>query len=370
MKINPRDIKLVLKKLKKLDLLLLLNALCIVLISIVAIYSATFTKTDAFYKKQLIWLVLSLPTFLIFSLIDYRLYSKYSKLIYVFNVIFLLAVFVFGSKILGAQRWIKLGPISIQPSEFAKLFIVLTFSELLVNGYKDNFRGIKAIITSGLHILPIFLLIAKQPDLGTSLVIVFLYMVLIFLNGIDLKTYGLMILSGILSVPIGYFFFLKEYQRQRILTFLNPEADILGSGWNVIQSMIAVGSGGLSGKGLLKGTQNKLKFLPEAHTDFIFAVLTEETGFLGGFLIIFLYTLLLFSIIKIGQRCEDRYGQLICYGISAILFFHTVVNIGMVTGVMPVTGLPLLLMNYGGTSLLFVFTMLGIVQSVKIYGSK
>lgn len=370
MKINPRDIKLTLKKLKKLDMLLLLNALCIVLISLVSIYSATYTKTDLFFKKQLIFVPLALVTFIIFSLMDYRLYAKYTKLIYVFNVLFLLSVFFFGTKILGAQRWIRIGPIGVQPSEFAKLFIVLTFSELLVNGYKDSFRGFKTIITSGLHILPIFLLIAKQPDLGTSLVLVFLYMVLIFINGIDIKTYLGIIISGIMAMPFGYFFLLKDYQKQRILTFLNPEADILGSGWNVIQSMIAVGSGGLSGKGILQGTQNKLKFLPEAHTDFIFAVLSEETGFLGGFLVIFLYTLLLFSIIKIGQKSEDRYGQLISFGIAAIIFFHTIVNIGMVIGVMPVTGLPLLLMNYGGTSLLFVFTMLGIVQSVKIYGSK
>lgn len=370
MKINPRDLKLVLKKLKKLDLLLVLNALCIVAIGIVSIYSATYTKTDSFYIKQIIWLLLALPTFLIFSLIDYRNYSKYSKLIYFFNIVFLLSVYVFGSRVLGATRWIKLGPISIQPSEFAKLFIVLTFSELLVNGYNENFRGFKAIITSAFHILPVFLLIANQPDLGTSLVLGFLYMVLIFLSGIDLKTYLIIIASGICSMPVFYMFLLKDYQKQRILTFLNPEADILGSGWNVIQSMIAVGSGGLTGKGLLQGTQNKLKFLPEAHTDFIFAVLSEETGFVGAFLVIFLYSIMLFSIIKIGQRSEDKYGQLICYGIASILFFHSIVNVGMIIGVMPVTGLPLLLMNYGGTSLIFVFSMLGIVQSVRIYGMK
>lgn len=370
MKINPRELKLTLKKLKKLDLLLVLNAMCIVVIGVVSIYSATYTKTSAFYVKQIIWLMLALPAFLVFSLIDYRNYAKYSKLIYVVNVIFLLSVYIFGSKVLGATRWIKIGPVSIQPSEFAKLFIVLTFSELLVNGYKDNFRGFKAIVTSAFHIIPIFLLIANQPDLGTSLVLGFLYMVLIFLNGIDLKTYLFIIISGIMSMPIFYMFCLKEYQKQRILTFLNPEADILGSGWNVIQSMIAVGSGGLTGKGLLQGTQNKLKFLPESHTDFIYAVLNEETGFFGGFLVIFLYSIMLFSIIKIGQKSEDRYGQLICYGIASILFFHSVVNIGMVIGVMPVTGLPLLLMNYGGTSLIFVFSMLGIVQSVRIYGGK
>jgi len=370
MKTSPRDIKLLLKKLKKLDLLLPLNAFCIVAIGIVTIYSATYTRTNIFYNKQIMWLALSVPVFIVFSLIDYRIYSKYTKLIYVANLVFLSSVFILGTKVLGATRWIKIGPLSIQPSEFAKLFVVLTLCELLVNGFKDNFWGFKAILKTFIHIVPAFLLIAKQPDLGTSLVIIFICMILIFLNGIDIKTYLSICLTGILSMPLVYFVFLKDYQKQRILTFLNPEADILGSGWNVIQSMIAVGSGGLTGKGLLNGTQNKLKFLPESHTDFIYAVLTEETGFLGGFLVLFLYTILLFSIIKIGQKCEDRYGQLICYGIAIILFFHTIVNIGMVIGVMPVTGLPLLLMNYGGTSLVFVFTMLGIVESVRIYGNK
>ena len=151
---------------------------------------------------------------------------------------------------------------------------------------------------------------------------------------------------------------------------MNPEADILGSGWNVIQSMIAVGSGGLIGKGFFQGTQNKLKFLPESHTDFIFAVLSEETGYVGSMLLILLYLSLILTIIKIGQKSEDKYGQLLACGIAGIFFFHTVVNIGMVIGVMPVTGLPLLLMSYGGSSLLFSSIMLGIVQSIRIYGSR
>ena len=166
--------------------------------------------------------------------------------------------------------------------------------------------------------------------------------------------------------PIGYFFLLKDYQRERVLTFLNPEADLLGSGWNVTQSMIAVGSGGVFGKGFLQGTQSKLRFLPESHTDFIAAVFLEERGLIGGCVLLILYILLLWGIMRIGDKSEG-YGKLICYGISAIFFFHIVINIGMVTGIMPVTGLPLLLMSYGGTSFLFAFAMLGIVQSINIY---
>ncbi|MBZ4682717.1 MAG: rod shape determining protein RodA [Fusobacteriaceae bacterium] len=370
MKTNSRTISRLNKRLKKLDYMFIINILIIFAFGLVTIYSATRVKTDTFIIKEVIFGIMSIGVFLVFSLIDYRVYSKNAKLIYIFNILFLLSVYAFGSKILGATRWIKLGPINIQPSEFAKIFFILTFSEHLVNGYNKNFYGIRAIFISGLHLLPIFLLIVNQPDLGTSLVLVFLYMELIFLNNIDLKTYFSLIFLGIISIPIGYFFFLKEYQRKRILTFLNPEADILGSGWNVIQSMIAVGSGGVFGKGLFQGTQNKLKFLPESHTDFIFAVLSEELGFIGSGFLVILYAFLVFSIIKIGNKSEDRYGSLVAYGIAGIIFFHSIVNIGMVIGIMPVTGLPLLLMSYGGSSLLFTAMILGIVQSVKIYGSK
>ena len=247
---------------------------------------------------------------------------------------------------------------------------MLTFSDLLIRNYKDTFRGFKDLILSGIHIVPIFLLVAAQPDLGTGVVILFVYMVLIFLNGIDYKTYFTLCGVGAALMPVAYFFALKPYQRQRVFTFLHPEDDLLGSGWNIIQSKIAVGSGQIFGKGFLNGTQDKLRFLPESQTDFIFAVISEEFGFVGSVTIIGLYFLLIFTILKIAQKTEDRYGQLVCYGIAAIIFFHTLVNIGMVIGVMPVKGLPLLLLSYGGSSLMFVSTMLGIVQSVKTYGSK
>ena len=362
--------KLSLKKMKKFDYVLLLSAFLLLAIGITAVYSATYTRTTSFYQKQILWAIIGTGMFFTFSNIDYRIYSRYSNLIYIFNVVFLISVFIFGSKVLGAQRWIKLGPISIQPSELAKLFVVLTFSDLLIRNYKDTFRGFKDLILSGIHIVPIFLLVAAQPDLGTGVVILFVYMVLIFLNGIDYKTYFTLCGVGAALMPVAYFFALKPYQRQRVFTFLHPEDDLLGSGWNIIQSKIAVGSGQLFGKGFLNGTQDKLRFLPESQTDFIFAVISEEFGFVGSVTIIGLYFLLIFTILKIAQKTEDRYGQLVCYGIAAIIFFHTLVNIGMVIGVMPVKGLPLLLLSYGGSSLMFVSTMLGIVQSVKTYGSK
>ncbi|WP_297596892.1 rod shape-determining protein RodA [uncultured Cetobacterium sp.] len=360
------DLVVTLKKIKKMKNMILYIALCIVTISALTVYSATIHKSSSFFYKEIVWIVLGIFTYFIFSFVDYKLYGKYYKVIYIINVILLSLVFLIGDKRLGAQRWIDFGFITIQPSEFSKLFVVLTFSEVLSDKFNSKFVGLKSVFITSLYIVPIFLLIAAQPDLGTSLVIIFLYLILIFMNGIDWKTIIVISITGVSLAPIGYLFLLKDYQKERVLTFLNPEADLLGSGWNVTQSMIAVGSGGVFGKGFLQGTQSKLRFLPESHTDFIAAVFLEERGLIGGCVLLLLYTLLLWGILRVGDRAEG-YGKLICYGISAIFFFHIVVNIGMVTGIMPVTGLPLLLMSYGGTSFLFAFAMLGIVQSINIY---
>lgn len=367
---NNRDIRILIKKVKKMSHRILLNAILIAIISAFSIYSATYTRTIFYLKKDLIWLFLGIGVYFLFSMIDFKLYRRYSRLIYGLSVISLLAVFAFGVTKLGAKRWIDLGFMYFQPSEFAKIFMVLTFSALLVNRYKNSFSGIKDVIKAGIHILPVFILILKQPDLGTSLTLIAIFGVLIFVHGIDPKTIVIMLGSLIVFVPFAYFFILKEYQQTRILTFLNPERDLLGSGWNVTQSMISVGSGGLFGKGLFQGTQSKLKFLPESHTDFIGAVFLEETGFVGGIVLLTLYFSLIYNIVRIGNNSNDEYGRLICYGVAAIIFFHTTVNLGMIIGIMPVTGLPLLLMSYGGSSYIFTFMMLGIVQSVKIHSEK
>lgn len=364
---NNRSIRIGLKRVRKMNHALLINALMITMVSMLAVYSATYHQTSGFFYREIIWTGLGVITYFGFSFINYKNYAKYSKLVYLFNILFLLSVYAFGVTRLGAKRWIPIGPLNVQPSEFAKLFLVLTLSEVLVNRFKDNFRGLKSVIIAGMHIVPIFLLIAKQPDLGTALVVIFLFIVLSFVNGLDWKTIIGLAVPGILMVPMIYKFLLKPYQQQRVLTFLNPEADMLGSGWNVIQSMIAVGSGGIYGKGFLQGTQSKLRFLPEAHTDFIGAVFLEETGFVGGMILLGLYLVLILQICRMGSASNDKYGRLICFGIAAILLFHTLVNMGMIMGIMPVTGLPLLLMSYGGTSFVFTFMMLGIVQSVKVF---
>ena len=296
--------------------------------------------------------------FFLLSQINYKKYQKYYYFIYAINIIILLIVLVFGVTRLGAKRWIDLKFIVIQPSEFSKILIILTFSEYLVKNYTNKRGdGIKKVIVSFTHILPVFLLIAKQPDLGTSLVLIFIYFVIIFINGINWRVIATVFASLIAFIPFAFTFLLKSYQQQRILTFINPESDLLGSGWNVNQSMIAIGSGGFMGKGFMNSSQSKLHFLPESHTDFIGSVFLEEMGTFY----------LIYQIINIGDRSRDEYGKLICYGIGSVFFFHVTVNLGMIMGIMPVTGLPLLFMSYGGSSLIFSFIMLGIVQSVRIH---
>lgn len=364
---KSREFKLLFKRLKKMNNFLILNALAIVVLSVLTIYSATISRTSSFYIKEAIWAVIGLGAYLFFTMIDYRKYLKYYKVIYVFNILLLLSVLVLGVSRLGAQRWIDLGPISLQPSELGKVLLILTLSAFLSLHFRDRFVGLKSVIIAGIHILPVLLLILKQPDLGTTLIILMTFSVMIFICGLDWKTIILLGISGAAFVPFSYMFLLKEYQKERVLTFLNPEADILGSGWNVTQSMIAIGSGGIHGKGFLNSTQSKLRFLPEAHTDFIVSVFLEERGFLGGIVLFTLYFLLIMQILHIADTTEDKFGKLICYGIASIFFFHFVINVGMTMGIMPVTGKPLLLMSYGGTSLLISFMMLGIVQSIRIY---
>ena len=318
--------------------------------------------------KQTVYISFGLVAFLIVFFIPIRQLDRTMWLFYWVCIVLLILVYFIGTKQLGAQRWIMIGSFSIQPSEPVKIAIILLLGlHIHNNPPPPEGYGMKQFAVLSFYILLPFVLILKQPDLGTTLIIVMTFSVMIFMCDLDWKTIIMLGTSAVAFVPFAYFFLLKDYQRQRVLTFLNPEADVLGSGWNVTQSMIAIGSGELYGKGFLNSSQSKLRFLPEAHTDFIVSVFLEERGFLGGVLLFGLYFILIMQILYIAETTTDRFGKLICYGIGSIFFFHFVINVGMTMGIMPVTGKPLLLMSYGGTSLLISFIMLGIVQSVRIY---
>ncbi|MDW7651146.1 MAG: rod shape-determining protein RodA [Bacillota bacterium] len=350
------------------DYLLLLTIFTIMLVSLLVIFSTTrYNLTgDPFYymKRQAIWFGVSLSVMFVITSIDYTQFYKISPFIYGLNAALLLAVIFLGKEGGGAQRWIDLKFFNLQPSEFAKLIIIITLARHLAarEGY---FESALSVIPAFLHVAVPIGLIFLQPDLGTSIVFIAILFGMLYMAGAKFRHLFSYAAAG---VVVGFpllWFNLKDYQRLRLIVFMNPEVDKLGSGYQIIQSMIAVGSGGLWGKGLFSlGTQNELLFLSEHHTDFIFSALAEETGFIGGVILILLFTLLIFRVLRIAVNAKDTYGMLICIGVATMLTFQVLINIGMTIGMMPVTGLPLPFMSYGGSSLLMNMMAMGVVLGI------
>jgi rod shape determining protein RodA len=315
-------------------------------------------------RNQLLYFVAGLVLYIFFSQIDYRLYKYYWKYIYLTAFVFLLLTFVFGEVRYGSIRWIDLGFVTIQPSEFAKIVVILTIASLITMK-EGSLKSLKYLLKMAALIIPLIVLVFVQPDLGTSLVMAVSLIFIFFYAGLNKWIFisGFLIV-GIFSNPIWNT--LKDYQKERILVFLNPALDVLGSGYNVIQSVIAVGSGGLWGKGFGHGTQSQLNFLPAYWTDFIFASFSEEWGFVGVFILLFLFTFLVLSLLYVSHKTADPFGMLVVTGVFSVFFFQFVINVGMNLGVLPVTGIPLPLVSYGGSSLFTSMILLGIVQSVWI----
>jgi rod shape determining protein RodA len=280
----------------------------------------------------------------------------------------MLLVRIIGKKTLGAQRWIKLGPITIQPSEFVKIIIIIILAYWITSKFKHGIRNLKDLVMAFLPVTPLLILILAQPDLGTTLIVTFSYGCMIFLY----KTNPLLIAGIIISILLIFGTYplykplLSDYQQKRVETFLNPEQDKQGGGWQVTQSKISVGAGGFIGTGIFKGSQSRLEFLPEAQTDFIFSIISEETGFLGSSIVLGLYFWLIYSLIRISKKVDDDFGKLLLYGIAGIFLFHVLINVGMTLGLAPVTGKPLLLLSYGGSSFLSSFMLIGLAESVKV----
>lgn len=358
------------RTLRRLDLPLTLAVIGILIVGLITIASATHVNTpsdDRYWYLQrqgmfavggLIW------AFMITNFFDYRALKNWGNKIYIFNLIMLLAVMFFGHAALGAQRWIQIGPISIQPSEFSKVIMIIALATLLESriGHLSKWRE---VIPVALFVLVPFLLVAKQPDLGTGLVFFAIFLGMIFVAGISLKILGIVFGAFLAMLPIIWQF-LHDYQKMRIMVFIDPNVDPLGSGYHIIQSKIAIGSGMLFGKGLFGGTQSQLNFLPENHTDFIFAVVGEEFGFIGAAFLLCLYLIVLWRGVKIARECKDAFGMLLASGITSMLAFHLLVNVGMTMGVMPVTGIPLPLMSYGVSSLLTNVTCLGLLMNIHM----
>jgi rod shape determining protein RodA len=353
--------------LKNLDYKLVLAMLALLGLGFAAISSAGRGHSSglAFVERQASWAVIGFGLFVLGLAIDHHTYLRAAKGIYVANLLLLASVFAgIGHQAKGAQRWIGIGPFALQPSEFAKLFLVITLAAFLVRN-QANIREFRVVVKSFLHLAVPMLLIFKQPDLGTALVLTAVWFGMLFIGGADIKHLAAFFATGLLlGVGMWHAGVLKDYQKARLESFINPDADPRGSGYHIRQSRIAIGSGRFYGKGLFHGTQSQLRFIPEQHTDFIFTVIGEELGFIGAATVVILYFILLWRGLVTMEENEDPGGRLIAAGIVSMFFFHVMVNIGMTLGIMPVTGVPLPLLSYGGSSLLASMLSLGVLAGI------
>lgn len=352
------------RNLKSIDWVLYIIVLLLLIFGILVIFSITYhTPKQELAISQLIYGILGIFLLVIFTMIDYRTLSSASIILYFAGISLLILVLILGKTKLGSTRWIDFGFFNFQPSEIFKVILILTLSNFLSK--KENILIIDFIIYLFMIALPV-VLVLLEPDLGTALIYVIIGIALF----IACKTKEIyLLISGLIFAvlsPVLWFFVLKPYQRERILTFIDPNHDPFGSGYNVLQSTISVGSGGLLGRGLGHGSQSQLNFLPIQHTDFIFATLAEELGFIGAGLLLILFIILIIRIIGIAASAKDAIGRYICFGVATMILAQILINVGMNIGIMPVTGIPLPLISHGGSSLFTTMIALGIVGSVFI----
>ncbi|GAB6151431.1 rod shape-determining protein RodA [Desulfosporosinus burensis] len=374
--------------LRNIDLQFVLAVLLLLATSLIVLSTASYNlvKGQPYYyvELQTIWILSGIFLAIMVTRIDYQRLQKFSGYIYGFNILLLLAVFIFGSEAKGATRWIPItSSFSIQPSEFAKIFMILSFSDFLAKrqGKLNRFRD---FIAPFLYVLVPMLLIFKQPDLGTSLVFMAIFIGMMFIAGANIRKFGGLLLTGVTAVGIALWLHfstnlpswlkfaeglplpMKDYQLKRLTVFMNPASDSAGDGYNILQSMWALGSGGFWGKGYRQGTQGQLSFLPEHHTDFIFAVFSEEFGFIGVITLLFFFLIFLLRGINIAMHARDLYGVLIASGIITMISFHILVNAGMNSGIMPVTGIPLPFISYGGSAMWANMISIGLLLNINL----
>jgi rod shape determining protein RodA len=349
------------------DWTLLAVVLCVCAMGILNIYSTGFSAAEGqipFYLKQMQWIVLGLIFMTFIFFMDYRVIVQYAYIIYGIVIALLVLVFVVGSSSHGAQRWIGGGFFAVQPSELMKVVIIITLARYFDNHKSNEPYKLKELLTPLLIVIVPFVLILKQPDLGTALILIIVFVSIVFFMGVDRKSLIFVLISGLILIPVGWLF-LKDYQKERLITFLNPERDPLGSGYHIIQSMIAIGSGEIFGKGFLSGSQTQLKFLPEQQTDFVFSVFAEEWGFIGGIVLIAMFVVIIFWGLKIALQARDLLGTIIAFGVTALISWEVFINIGMVLGILPVVGIPLPFFSYGGSAMLSLMGAIGLLINVS-----
>jgi rod shape determining protein RodA len=350
---------------RDIDWSLVAIALLIAAIGVLQIFSATHdTRWQDAWWKQLIWIAVGLALMWVVTAIDYHMLLGQVPWLYAASIVALIGVLAMGRMVFGSRRWIRIFGFNFQISEFVKLVIILVVARYLSELKRDEVSIRDLLKLGGLVGIPAALVI-YQPDLGTGLTYLPILAAGVLIAGIRWRYLAVIALAGVLVLPVGWMF-LKDYQRARLVTFIDPSKDPKGSGYQVIQSKIAVGDGGVWGRGVTHGTQTQLRFLPVPHTDFIFSAFAEEHGFIGVCVVLGLYFLLLMQMVQNAQRAPDRAGMYICMGVATLLLFHVLVNVGMVVGRMPVTGIPLPLMSSGGSNMFSVFMMLGLVNNVRL----
>jgi len=376
------------RTLRNLDFLFILFTLLLLMVSLIILSTASINVLKAeplhYVKSQTLWIIIGIGVAAFLAVIDYEKWRTYRWWIYGFNMTLLLAVILFGDSINGAVRWIATPfGFNIQPSEFAKIFIILTLADFLADR-KGKLNDFKDFIMPFLFVLIPMLLVFKQPDLGTTLVFVAIFIGMMFVAGANPWKFGGLLLGGAVIIGVALWLHfstnlpgwlqwaqglplpMQDYQLRRLTIFMNPATDMSGEGYHIIQSIWAIGSGGLWGKGYQMGTQGQLNFLPEHHTDFIFSVIGEEFGFIGTITLLFLFLIFLLRSLSIAIKARDSYGMLIATGIVSMFTFHILVNVGMTSGIMPVTGIPLPLISAGGSAMLSNMAAVGLLLSVNL----
>jgi len=359
-------------KILKSDWVLIAAAAILLGMGLLALYSISVSKNNLegtnFFVRQMVAAFIGVVAMLYFSALDYHYFKSHSKIVYFLMLILLLFVLIGGSLIRGTTGWIEIGFFNFQPVELAKILLIISLASFITKS-KAVLGEFSRLAASFMIAGAAIFLVLMQPDFGSALILMAISAAMLFLSGIEWKYLVSLFILGVVSIIIGWFM-LADYQKARIINFVNPENDPKGSGYNVIQSMIAVGSGGLNGKGLGHGSQSQLNFLPENHTDFIFAVIVEEFGLWGAGVIIVLFLIIFYRFKKIAELAMDNFGYLIVAGSMAMFFAQVLVNIGMNIGVMPVTGIPLIFLSYGGSSLVASFIVIGIVNNIYIVSQR
>lgn len=361
----------ILSYLKKLDWILIISIFSLIAFGLLSIYNSSIGREDfTNFWKQIVFVVLGFALMLVFSFFDWRIFRANSYLIltlYFLTILALAGLFFFAPEIRNVKSWYKIGPISIDPIEPTKLILIILLAKYFSMRHVELYR-IRHILLSGLYIgLPAFL-IFLQPDLGSVLIIVLIWLGLLVISGIKIRHFLLLMLAALLIFSLGWSFLLKDYQKNRIISFISPTlTEPLEAGWSQNQSKVAIGSGGFFGKGIGKGTQTQYGFLPEPQTDFIFSALAEEMGFLGVGILLILFSIVIWRIFKQALVSETNFPRLFASGLAILLGIQVFINIGMNLGILPIIGISLPLVSYGGSGLIFTFIGLGILQSIKIH---